>query len=147
MSFNMDTVLTDEIKQSSPASKIRYASAEETSRALSDENMQQIPLTEIERRVSNVIPQLKVRSDFMSALDRNGAGPENVARTIGIVMNEGDTHGIRLRAAEIAMRSMGLFENQNVSQGAVTFQIQGDNINLQAILQPTRESKESQIHE
>ena len=127
--------------ESLPTSKIRYASAEETSRSFADENMQQIPLTEIERRVTNAIPQLKIRSDFMSALDRHGAGPENIARTIGIVMNEGDTHGIRLRAAEIAMKSMGLFENQNVSQGSVTFQIQGDNVNLQAILQPTRESK------
>lgn len=104
--------------------------------------MSDIPLEQIAQRVQNALPQLKVRAGFIEALERNGAGQEDIARTIGEVLNEGQTHGIRLRAAEVAMKSMGLFETVGNQQTAVVFNIQGENVNLQAVLQPTRESRE-----
>lgn len=123
-------------------SKVRYASQEEMLAENATNQFADVPLSEIERRVQNVIPQLKIRSDFLGALERNGASANDVARTIGEVLNEGQTHGIRLRAAEIAMRSMGLFDPQPQSLGSVTFQIHGENVNLQAVLQPNRERME-----
>ena len=125
-----------------PATKIRMATPEEQAQEVAHERFQEVKLGDIEKRIQQAMPQLKIRADFASALERHRAGPEDIALCIGEVLNEGETHQIRLRAAEIAMKSMGLFENQQLSQGNVTFQIHGENVNLQAVLQPNREKEE-----
>jgi hypothetical protein len=98
----------------------------------------QIPLEEITNRVTNAIPQLKARQSFAEELLIAGAGPKDIARTIADVLVEGRA-GERLKASEIAMRAMGLFDNPGNQETHIVFQIQGDNVNLAAVLQPHQE--------
>lgn len=122
------------------SSKIQLPTlAEIQEEANSQNRLKDISLDQIASRVQAAIPQLKVRAEFLEALDRNGASQEDIARCIGEVLNEGQTHGIRLRAAEVAMRSIGLFDTVGNQQTAVSFNIHGENVNLQAVLQPNRE--------
>lgn len=124
-------------------SKVLFANTSEEDFESSQEKANEIrdtPLEKIAQRVQEKIPSLQKRDNFANSLARNCAGPEDIAATLGDILHNGQEHN-RLRAAEIAMKSLGLLENQNMAQGSVTFQIQGDNINLQAVLQPERKQE------
>ncbi len=128
-----------------PTSKVEYIPKTEESffedaRAQTVEAIKKIPVGMIESSLRSNIPALQSRENFGKLLEMHGAGPQEIASTLGEVLSTGSEKG-RLRAAEVAMKSLGLLENQNAAQGNVTFTIQGENVNLQAVLQPKREKE------
>ena len=129
--------------QTIPLTKTRFATPEEVLEEEQRERFQQVRLEKLAQTLTNVIPALKIKEDFQNALARNGAAPEDVARCLGDTMNEATATKDRLRAAELVMKSFGLLDSTNNSSQTITFNIQGDSVNMQAVLQPNRERQEN----
>ena len=129
--------------QTLPLTKTRFATPEEVLEEEQRERFQQVRLEKLAQNLTNAIPALKIKEDFQNALARNGAAPEDVARCLGDTMNEATATKDRLRAAELVMKSFGLLDSTNNSSQTITFNIQGDSVNMQAVLQPNRERQEN----
>lgn len=96
------------------------------------------PLEKIANAVTATVPGFKQKADFAKTLEHNGVSLNDIAYTIGDVMRNDDKGAVRLQAAGLAMRALGLTDPANVTQPHVSFHIAGGNVNLQAVLQPPR---------
>lgn len=94
-----------------------------------------ISLNEITKRVEQAVPGLRLRGDFRQMLEANNAGLQEVAATLGDILYS-EKNKDRLRAAEMIMKSLGLFDTERGSDASITFNVQGKQVNLQTMLQP-----------
>ena len=64
--------------------------------------------------ISRVVKDLPYKS-LEDSLDQNCAGPHDVARVVGSILNFGESDGVKLKAAQLAIefRNLGAKKNDN----------------------------------
>ena len=100
--------------------------------------MPEIPIETIQTNLQRLLPRTNARERLTKSLEQNGAGIEDAAIVVAEVLRFGQDDRIKLFAAEKVFEAYGL--NQKEASGDLTINIiSSGEVNLQSILNPTRE--------
>jgi hypothetical protein len=79
-------------------------------------------------RITEAVPFKSIED----SLDANCAGPHDVARVVGSILNFGENEHVKLKAAQLAIefRNLGAKKNDN----RIVFNIQGNNVTLNNLI-------------